>query len=205
MPRSQSIVRATACARCSTPLTSIQMKRRGRYCSLRCASQATATITPPQARFWRFVQQGDGCWEWTGHRALKGYGLITRDHRGGLRTAHRLSWEIHYGPIPAGLCVCHRCDNPPCVRPDHLFLGTAGENSLDMWAKGRGKPIVFDPARHRRGEDAPSAKLTEDNVRLIRQMYAEGNISQSALGRRFGITQGAVWLIVSRQRWAHVD
>lgn len=89
-------------------------------------------------RFWERVGKSDGCWEWTGYRAPAGYGQLGRGPRNeGLALAHRLSWEFHYGPIPDGLLVCHRCDNPPCVRPDHLFLGTFVDNAQDMVSKGR--------------------------------------------------------------------
>lgn len=90
-------------------------------------------------RFWAKVRKSKGCWEWTGAKQHNGYGFI---HTGGhvirrpLR-AHRASWELHYGPIPAGLWVLHRCDNPSCVRPDHLFLGSRSDNMKDCAAKGR--------------------------------------------------------------------
>lgn len=86
----------------------------------------------------RRLPQSDGCWIWVGSRNVKGYGQIQLGRRG-LRPvlAHRASWEIHFGPIPDGQFVMHKCDNPPCVRPDHLRLGSAAENTRDMIAKGR--------------------------------------------------------------------
>jgi hypothetical protein len=88
-----------------------------------------------EAKFWAKVRKAAGCWEWIADRTAKGYGR----KRWGSRVvlAHRLSWELANGPIPAGLSVCHHCDNPPCVRPSHLFLGTARENVRDMVQKGR--------------------------------------------------------------------
>lgn len=204
MSQLQSTVRATTCAQCDTPLTAIQISRRGRYCSLTCASRAAAKITPVTERFWRFVQQQDGCWEWIGNRSLKGYGVITATRTGGTRSAHRLSWEIHHGPIPEGLFVCHHCDNPPCVNPDHLFLGTAADNTADMLTKGRWRLPTQNPARHRRGTAVAHAKLTEDDVRYIRQAYADGHMSMSALGRRFGVTLALISGIIARRRWRHV-
>lgn len=86
--------------------------------------------------FWARVDRTEECWVWNGPR-LKGnrYGLLQRHYH--KVYAHRVSWEMHFGPIPNGLFVLHRCDNPPCVRPDHLFLGTQTDNMADMNAKGR--------------------------------------------------------------------
>lgn len=105
-----------------------------------------------QERFWRKVHKTDGCWEWTGSRDRKGYGKIAK---GGAPTipllAHRVSWAIHHGD-PGDLCVLHRCDNPPCVRPDHLFLGTIADNNRDMTQKGRhgdtGANVTHCPKGH---------------------------------------------------------
>src|SRR3989337_2953646 len=85
-------------------------------------------------RFWKYVVKSDGCWEWSGTKS-RGYGVLTHaiDRAGVL--AHRLSWMLHFGAIPAGLNVCHHCDNPPCVRPTHLFLGTHSDNHADMMQK----------------------------------------------------------------------
>lgn len=89
-----------------------------------------------RTRFDAKVERGEGCWVWTGLRTQYGYGTITNG-AGCKLLAHRASWELHVGPIPDGLWVLHRCDNPPCVNPAHLFLGTHADNVRDMWAKGR--------------------------------------------------------------------
>jgi hypothetical protein len=130
-----------------------------------------------------------GCWIWTGARSEQAYGYLTID--GKEVKAHRYSYELHKGPIPDGLDVLHSCDNPPCVNPDHLFLGTGLENLADASAKGR----------MARGERHYLAKLTEAQVRQVRELYAAG-VTQKDLAVRFGTSRGNVGYIVRRERWA---
>lgn len=120
---------------------------------------------PAEVRFWQGLSKPmEGCWTL---RSRAGRYARLDDYEFGqrrrVRLAHRLAWELAYGPIPEGLCICHHCDNPRCVRPDHLFLGTAADNVRDMWVKGRGKPgPVFSRDSH------PNAKLRSDDVKAIR-------------------------------------
>lgn len=103
------------------------------FCSAACRLAKKESYWPE--RFWSFVEKTDSCWLWTGAKHPKGYGIFHL--RGRTPRAHVLSWILHHGPVPRGLCVLHRCDNPPCVNPDHLFLGTPQDNTDDMTRKGR--------------------------------------------------------------------
>lgn len=147
---------------------------------------------PIADRFWPKVDRRgpDECWPWKGSRRGFGHGQI--GGAGGRGTspvgAHRVSWEIHYGPVPIGLCVCHRCDNPPCVNPSHLFLGTHADNVADKVAKGRGR------AASRPGAGNPNAKLTESDVAEIRRRLLTGEPG-TAIARDFGISSTHVYWI----------
>lgn len=134
------------------------------------------------------------CWEWTGALSDGRYGSIGLDHTGRMGLAHRVSYEIYKGPIPAGLIVCHRCDNTKCVNPGHLFLGTHKDNMDDCLKKGRRAQI---------GETTTTAKLTEDAVREIRNTpKRKGNFL--ILMKKYGIGTSQLWRIRNRQAWAHI-
>jgi hypothetical protein len=144
-------------------------------------------------RFWSKVDQRGECWLWTGATDGLGYGYLGNTLRMGAKKAHRVSYELHRGPIQEGLCVCHHCDNPSCVNPSHLFLGTQADNNADMVRKGRGSD--------KRGEANPNAKLTFEKASIIRNLYA-GGMTQQAIADKFFVSQNVVSRIVRGARWA---
>jgi hypothetical protein len=149
---------------------------------------------PLADRFWEKVDKSDGCWLWTGATSDRGYGSVnTGGRHGPTRSTHRVAWELTHGPIPKGMVVCHSCDNPPCVRPDHLFLGTQRANLRDAAAKNRTM----------RGEDHVFHRLTEAQVLAIRRRHAEGT-SQADLAREYGLHHQHVRNIVVGRNWRHL-
>lgn len=143
-------------------------------------------------RFWAHVQKSpDGCWIWTGSTTKGGYGIFPLGGRNGcVTTASRFSYTMHFGLIPDSLDVCHNCDNPSCVCPDHLFLGTRKDNMQDALRKGRTKN--------------GTTKLTKQQVLEIRRRYAEGGISQTALSCEYGVARTAINRIIHRKRHAQI-
>lgn len=134
---------------------------------------------------------GVGCWLWTGPGSETNYGRLPGGHVP-IR-AHRYSWRITFGRIPRGLFVCHKCDITLCVNPQHLFLGTAADNSRDRELKGR--RTIF------RGEKHPRAELTWVDVEEIRKEYALGGCSQRSLAHDYGVCQATIFYVLSHQTW----
>lgn len=184
----------------------------------------------PADRLWPRLDRSnaDGCWRWTGAGSGR-YGVIMV--HGKAKRPHRLAWELTHGPIPPGVFVCHHCDVPTCCRPEHLFLGTAFDNMKDASAKGRlaagvrhGSRLHPDRlargSRHNsvtrpdsvlRGERHWKARLAEKQVRDIRQRCLSPTGTKmpygtyAALGREYGVTPEAIFRIVARKAWAHVE
>jgi len=142
-------------------------------------------------RLWERVDRSapDGCWPWTGPAITNGYGCFSWQNRQ-VRT-HRVSYELHYGPIPEGMYVCHRCDNPLCVKPSHLFLGSPAVNVADMIGKGR--------SRSPRGAANGAAKLTRKQADSIRAQH--GAATYRALADAFGVSVTTIHNIMHGLVW----
>lgn len=155
--------------------------------------------TSPKARFAaKYEVEGTtGCWIWMAAKKPSGYGnfmMCKVNGRGTFVNAHKASWLLHKGPIPDGLCVLHHCDNPQCVNPAHLFLGTKKDNSQDMLAKGRGGPVATG------GEAHPVSKLTSVKVRQMREARARGALL-AELATQFGVGEPTVWYACAGRTW----
>lgn len=154
-------------------------------------------VKPLVDRFWSQVKKTDKCWPWVvrGGRPSKRYGSIHID--GTQVLVHRLSWQLHYGAIPKGVYVLHRCDNPPCVRPSHLFLGTAVTNAKDAVRKGRFRRV--SP----RGQDVPASKLTNAQASEIIKLRRDAVLSTRQIAEKFGVTRRCI-AAVGTQNWKHL-
>lgn len=187
------------CVRCGTAFYR-RLSGYTQHCSRKCQGEAAGERQrrDPVERFWEKVDRSagpNGCWPWLAGKTSSGYGQFWGAATG-LRLAHRFSWALHNGPIPDGLWVCHDCptgDNPLCVNPAHLMLGTPIFNTLDRCAKGRSA----------KGERINTAKLTADQVRELRARHAEGE-SLRRLARTFPVTSACISKIVRRETWRHV-
>ena len=152
-----------------------------------------------EERFWNFVdkQSNEDCWEWKGQILLNGYGRISLGSKkdgGGL--AHRVSWKLHNKKdIPDGMFVMHKCDNPSCVNPNHLLIGTPKDNTQDMIAKGR-KNVVSP-----KGEGNGKSLLDAEKVRLIRS----STLNHAALGRQLGVSPNCIRGVRTGRTWSHIE
>lgn len=159
---------------------------------------------PFDERFWEKVDDRAGpenCWPWLAGHDIHGYGVFMVGYPGRMvpRKAHRIAWELtHATHIPKGLCALHECDNPPCVNPAHLFLGTLKDNAADMLRKGRNRP------NPQRGEANHNAKLTEERVRLIRHLRKLG-WSRSQIATAARTSERSVKHVVQGETWVHVS
>ena len=168
-----------------------------RFCSTECW-YTWVKEQPPEplaSRFWAKVEIKGllDCWLWTGCKHSDGYGHI-RDGRK-VMSAHRIAWELVYGSIPTGQYICHHCDVPACVNPNHLFIGSQKDNMDDMNAKGRGNYL--------KGEQNGFSKLTEENVLAIRSLGKQ-DLKHADIAKRFSIQRSQVSAIMTRRAWKHI-
>lgn len=192
------IVPSTGHRNCRTCHIERERKRRARVAAER--GPLPTKFERAVGRFWdRVDKRGDDeCWPWL-VPSERGYGQLQYDYHH--YTAHRFSWLIHYGD-PGDMYVCHNCDNPECVNPSHLFLGTPAENSRDMARKGRasthGNPTT-------RGVDHGNAKLDPEKVREMRRLRTDEGWEYRPLAKKYGVTPRAAWCAINGVTWAHVE
>lgn len=146
----------------------------------------------------RTLKQGD-CYEWQGALTYNGYGRIGVN--GKVQRVHRVAYELAHGPIPEGIVVCHRCDNPRCCNPDHLFLGTTQENVDDKVRKNRHKPFTSEQVI---GEKNPRALLTAADVTKIRKRYARSGVTLKQLANEYGVHFDTISKVINHVTWSHV-
>lgn len=147
----------------------------------------------PETRFFKSIKKTNNCWIWVGYKERKGYGKFW-SVVGTL--AHRFSYFYHKGQIPKGMLVCHTCDNPSCVNPKHLWIGTAKDNQRDCMLKGRDRRVIV------RGEQNGLSKLNEKQVRKIKQLKEK--YKQPQLAQMFNCHQTTIHYILSGKTWKHV-
>lgn len=190
-----------SCAHCSRTFAAYPSQHRI-YCSRRCywtAMSGTAKgfsgryVIHTDDDFWNLVDKSGACWIWRGRRNKRGYGHPCIHGRPIL--AHRHAWILTRGEIPAGLCALHHCDNPPCVNPDHLYLGTYADNARDREERGR--------RIYAHGSALAHARLTEKAVLEIRARCSAGE-TQRALAREFNVNYRTIGVVVRRQTWRHI-
>jgi HNH endonuclease len=148
------------------------------------------------ARMLKYTERNEetGCWEWIGYTDGYGYGMIRVD--GKMRGVHRVSHELHHGPIPPGLNVLHKCDVPRCWNPQHIWAGTQQENMVDMYRKGRRKLP--------KGEGHPQSRLTEEQIHEIRDKVLLKGRSKLSVSREYGVSDVTIGKIATFKKWGHV-
>ena len=152
---------------------------------------------PLEERFFRQIEKSNNCWMWTGRAIGKGYGSIGLGGKGAKQIlAHRLSYQIHKGPIPDGMVVMHKCDNPRCVNPDHLDAGTQSQNIKDAFTRMR-KVL---PTKKVRGEECGASKLTNEIVLSIRS----SGLSLSTLAELYKVSKSTIERVRYRKTWRHI-
>lgn len=150
--------------------------------------------------FEKHVIRQEGCWSWKGPIAKGGYPVMSCRRKVGSDRGHKVSWIIHYGPIPKRMHVCHKCDNPICTNPEHLWIGTFKQNNDDKIAKGRGR---YGPLPVFKGSLNPGSVLNEEKVKEIKKLLNEGH-SSYGIGKEFGVSKTTILRIKNGVNWSHV-
>jgi hypothetical protein len=181
-------------------------QKRGEYCPAHYEQKRSGKTLKPlqlqyhglteEARFLKrtVVDEQTGCWNWTGSVMKVGWHGQWRNAAGNIEPTHRAAWRLFKSPIPKGVSICHKCDNPICVNPAHLFIGSQADNMKDMWAKGRARP------KSSIGECHGMSKVTSEIVKEIRSSSETG----MALAEKFGISATTVCDIKKRRTWNHI-
>ena len=164
------------------------------YLARKCyqCSKSHPGLRTKEERFWEKVDKKSfGCWEWTAHLDKRGYGRFGVSDGKGIG-AHRYSYALHNGAFKKALYVCHKCDNPKCVNPEHLFLGTHQDNMDDMVRKGRQRSL--------KGEESPSCKISQETAQAV----LDSELTYSQTAEKFGMTKSSVAAIKARRMWKHL-
>lgn len=178
-----------SCAKCSKPFSvELNRKETARFCSKSCIYEYRHIEAV--GRFWGNVDKTESCWLWTGLRDKNGYGYMSFKNRN--TRAHRFAYKLEHGDIPQGYCVMHLCDNPPCVRPDHLRIGTNADNTRDKVQK----------RRQQKGAQIHTAKLTEAQVHQIIELSESRTAGE--LAREFHVSLCAIYDVRRGNSWKHL-
>ena len=194
------------CAECGNPFYAVEKEFRNgrRFCSIKC-SMVRRTKKAKESFWGRCARNTEtNCWEWSGavgRPPTLPYGRFKLN--GKEDKAHRWSWRFTFGEIPKDLWVLHKCDNPKCISPFHLFLGTPADNVHDCMKKGRRRKVKGTRLLNGTGEDHPNAKLTNETVKYIRENYRFGirGFGTTNLGRKFGVSKQSVLAVVKNETW----
>lgn len=167
-------------------------------------------------RFLYYIEKTSSCWIWTGDKTVSGYGSfhVYKNKVHIKYGAHRLSWALHHNQNPGKFFICHRCDNPICVNPEHLFAGTQQDNVNDMLSKGRGimqrdpdrlkNFLKLHSNRRARGDAHPGTKLTTVDVENIRALFEFG-VPAKTLAKDFGVSKNTIWRVANGTTWGHIS
>lgn len=170
---------------------------------LKIISQDISSILTPYAisRFWKFVEKTETCWNWKGGIENWGYGIFAHQIEGKKQRitarAHRFIWTALFGSIPNGFYVCHRCDNPKCVRPSHLFLGTPKDNAFDRDQKGRAGKTGYKQTP----ETAFKGKINPEKAKEIRRLHLTEGVTQADLAKQFGVCNQSISNVILKKTW----